>query len=63
MPLKRFKKSVLTADCLPIIENFDCGSSRHPDFEKLNVFLKERALEYNNDHFSRTNIYHEDGIL
>ncbi|SFM67975.1 GNAT family protein [Methanolobus profundi] len=61
MPLKRFTKSVLTADCLPLIGDFDCGSSQHSDFDKLNAFLKERALEYNQDHFSRTNIYHEDG--
>ncbi|WP_129582661.1 GNAT family N-acetyltransferase [Methanolobus psychrotolerans] len=61
MSLKRFTKSVLTGECLSLIEGFDCGCSQHTDFEKLNLFLKEKALEYNQDNFSRTNIFHEDG--
>lgn len=62
MPLKNFIKTVLTGDALDLVRDFDCNASDESDFEKLNHFLKNKALEYNNDSFSRTNIYSRDGI-
>lgn len=61
MPLKDFEKTVLTEDNLDLVDDFDCNASDEPDFEKLNTFLKEKALEYNQSNFSRTTIYSKDG--
>ena len=60
MPLKNFEKHILSEKCQESIKDFDCGSKYNNNFEQLNNFLKNEALRYNQENYSRTNIYLED---
>lgn len=57
MPLKNFVKHPFSEKCLEYVQNFDCNISEQTNFEKLNIFLKKDALRYQQDGFSKTNIY------
>jgi len=61
MPLKSFEKHALSEKWLEVIKDFDCNGSANSNFEKLNTFLKNDALRYNKDNFSRTTIYIKTG--
>jgi len=62
MPLRSFEKHLLDEKWLESVKDFDCGGSTDLNFEKLNAFLKERAILYNQDNISRTNIYVQNGV-
>ncbi len=62
MPLSSFEKHILSEEWLEAVKQFDCRSSLNENFEKLNNFLKKDALKYNQDNFSRTNIYVKNGV-
>jgi len=62
MPLKKFEKHLLNEKWQESIKDFDCGSGKdNSNFENLNNFLKNEALRYNQENYSRTNIYLENG--
>lgn len=61
MPLDGFEKHLLSDDFLATTKEFDCGSEI-PNFDKLNIFLKEEGLKYNQNNLSRTNVYVKDGV-
>lgn len=61
MPLDGFEKHLLSDDLSTAIKDFDCGSEI-PNFEKLNIFLKEEGLKYNQNNLSRTNVYVKEGV-
>lgn len=62
MPLKKFEKHLLSEEWQESIKDFDCGGGKdNNNFELLNNFLKNEALRYNQENYSRTNIYLENG--
>ncbi len=62
MSLDGFEKYLLSEKWLEAIKDFDCCSSKCNNFEKLNKFLKESGLKYNQGNLSRTNIYVNNGM-
>lgn len=62
MPLRSFEKHLLSDKWLDVIKNFDCNGSKVSNYEKINVFLKDDCLKFNQDNLSRTNIYIKDGV-
>ncbi len=61
MPLNGFEKHLLSDEWSEATKEFDCGSETD-NFEKLNIFLKEEGLKYNQNNLSRTNIYVKDRV-
>ena len=61
MPLKAYEKHLFTEKWIDAVNNFDCNGINCHNFEQLNDFLKNGALEYNIHHLSRTNIYVKNG--
>ena len=62
MPLKAYEKHLFTETWIDAVNDFDCNGINCHNFEQLNDFLKQDALKYNLDHFSRTNIYVKNGV-
>ncbi|MDY0385947.1 MAG: GNAT family N-acetyltransferase [Methanolobus sp.] len=53
---------MLSKDCLHLVQNFYCNSLDEPDYEKLNQFLKEKALNYNLANLSRTTVFCDEAV-
>ncbi|MFA4957617.1 MAG: GNAT family N-acetyltransferase [Candidatus Methanoperedens sp.] len=62
MPLNGFEKHLLSIEYSDAIKDFNCCVSKNDNFEKLNIFLKEEGIKYNQDNYSKTNIYVKNGI-
>lgn len=57
MKIDGYEKCLLNDTHFEIIKNFDCSLFNANNFNEMNVFLKENAIEYNKKNFSRTYIY------
>lgn len=61
MSLKSFGKHLLSKEWQDSVKDFDCCGEDDGNLVKLNHFLKNNALSYNQDNLSRTNIFIENG--
>lgn len=61
MSLKSYEKHLLSKEWQDSVKDFDCCGEAGGNLVKLNQFLKNNALSYNQDNLSRTNIFVENG--